>query len=273
VCNFACQTCWPEASSRVAQYHHQAGLIDIKSVNSNSYDNFDFLLPIKHQIRDVVLLGGEPFYDKSCRKFLTWAQDNLTANIMMFTNGSQIDFDFLKLYPGKLTLIFSIDAVGQPAEYIRFGTDWNQVIKNYQEVKKYTNIDVRVNITCSVYNYAHIKDVIDLLCKDWPNVVSFGTPQHSYLTEVVIPKEFRPELVIRLGKAIEKIQQTSIESGQKNNAINALQAIINNLQELDWNQKDHTQLVDFVDRMDRVKNISVKDYCSFLSRMLAQKVA
>jgi sulfatase maturation enzyme AslB (radical SAM superfamily) len=219
------------------------------------------------------LLGGEPFYDKSCRKFLTWAQDNLTANIMMFTNGSQIDFDFLKLYPGKLTLIFSIDAVGKPAEYVRFGTDWGQVIKNYQEVKKYININVRVNITCSVYNYAHIKDVIDLLCEDWPSVVSFGAPRLSYLTEGVIPREFRPELIIGLGKAIKKIQQTNIESGQKSNAIGALQAIINNLQELEWNQKDHTQLVDFIDRMDRVKNIAVKDYCSFLSRMLAQKVA
>jgi sulfatase maturation enzyme AslB (radical SAM superfamily) len=273
VCNFACQTCWPEASSRVAQYHHQAGLIDIKSVISNSYDDFDFLLPIKHRIRDVVLLGGEPFYDKSCRKFLTWAQDNLTANIMMFTNGSQIDFDFLKLYPGKLTLVFSIDAIGRPAEYVRFGTDWGQVLNNYQEVKKYTNIDVRVNITCSVYNYAHIKHVIDLLCQDWPSVVSFGVPHQSYLTEEVIPREFRPELIIGLGKAIEKIQRTHIESGQKSNAINALQAIINNLHELEWNQKGHTQLVDFVDRMDRVKNIAVKDYCSFLSTMLAQKVA
>ena len=32
-CNFACQTCWPAASSRVAQYYNQAGLINIENLN------------------------------------------------------------------------------------------------------------------------------------------------------------------------------------------------------------------------------------------------
>lgn len=273
VCNFACQTCWPEASSRVAQYHHQAGLVDINSVNSNSYDNFDFLLPIKNRIRDVVLLGGEPFYDKSCKKFLTWAKENLTANIMMFTNGSQIDFDFLNSYSGKLTLIFSMDAVGRSAEYIRYGTDWEQVLKNYEEVKKYSNVDVRVNITCSVYNYAYLGNVMDLLCQDWPSVVSFGTPLQPYLLEGTVPLEHRPELIGIIEQAIHRVKQTNIESGQKSNAINALQSHINNLKTLPWQDKEYLQLVDFVQRMDQVKNIAVQDYCGFLSTMLTQKIA
>ena len=81
VCNFSCQTCWPEASSRVSQHHAQAGLIEIKSVNSKQIDNFDFLLPIASRIKDVVLLGGEPFYDPDCKRFLSWAQQNLHSNI------------------------------------------------------------------------------------------------------------------------------------------------------------------------------------------------
>jgi hypothetical protein len=79
VCNFACQTCWPAASSRVAQYHHQAGLVNIKTVNSNSIDDFEFLRPIADRIRNVVLLGGEPFYDPSCGKFLAWADAKSTG--------------------------------------------------------------------------------------------------------------------------------------------------------------------------------------------------
>lgn len=273
VCNFACQTCWPEASSRVAQYHHQAGIIDIKSIDSNNIDNFDFLLPISSRIRDVVLLGGEPFYDKSCKKFLTWAEKHLTANLVMFTNGSQIDFDFLKNYTGKLTLVFSIDAIGRPAEYVRVGTDWEQVLSNYLAVKKLSNVEVRVNITCSVYNYAYINDVIGFLCEDWPSVVSFGVPRPSYLREGSIPNKFRPELINSITQAIKNIQQSNIESGQKSNAVNALTSNINNLEKLDWNQQDYKQLIDFVDRMDRVKNISVHNYCSFLSRMLIKEVA
>jgi organic radical activating enzyme len=117
VCNFACQTCWPAASSRVAEFHSRAGLIDIKNVDSTSLDNFDFLLPIRDRLRDVVLLGGEPFYDKSCLKFLKWAKEHLTANITMFTNGSRIDFDFLNVY-NKQVLTYP-DALFITSDYIK----------------------------------------------------------------------------------------------------------------------------------------------------------
>ena len=268
VCNFACQTCWPAASSRVAEFHSRAGLIDIKSVNSNSFDNFDFLLPITDRIRDVVLLGGEPFYDKSCLKFLSWASDHLTANITMFTNGSKIDFDFLKSYTGRLTLVFSLDAVGRPAEYIRYGTDWVEVMKNYLAVKELSNIEVRVNITCSVYNYLYIEEIIEFLCQDWPSVVSFGTPGSSYLLECAVPPADRQEMIYSLERAINTINKTAIESGQKSNAINALTANITNLKTKDWVEADYQQLCDFVRRMDRVKNINIADYCGALSKVL-----
>ena len=268
VCNFACQTCWPAASTRVAEFHSRAGLIDIDSVDSTSLNNFNFLLPIAARIRDVILLGGEPFYDKSCLKFLSWAQENIKANIVMFTNGSKIDFNFLKSYPGKLTLVFSIDAIGKPAEYIRYGTDWPTVIKNYLAVKELPNIDVRVNITCSVYNYLYIEEVIKLLCLDWPSVVSFGSPHQSYLLESAIPIEHRRDMIDSLERAITIIKQTAIESGQKSNAINALTANITNLKSTPWSEDDYKRLCDFIARMDQVKNIKIADYCVEFSEAL-----
>ena len=268
VCNFACQTCWPAASSRVAEFHSRAGLIDIKSLDSNSFDNFDFLLPVAGRLRDVILLGGEPFYDKSCLKFLKWANENLTANITMFTNGSNIDFDFLKSYPGRLTLVFSLDAVGRPAEYIRFGTNWVEVMKNYLAVKEFPNIEVRVNITCSVYNYLYIEEIIEFLCNDWPSVVSFGTPNDSYLLESAIPVDDRQEMINSLERAINTINNTNIESGQKSNAINALTSNVTNLKTKNWVKSDYQQLCNFVSRMDQVKNINIADYCDALANVL-----
>lgn len=267
-CNFACQTCWPAASSRVAQYHDRAGLVDINSVDSNKLDDFEFLTPIAHRIRDVVLLGGEPFYDKSCRKFLSWAQENLKANLMIFTNGSDIDFDFLQAYRGTVTLIFSLDAVGRPAEYVRFGTVWKEVLDNYMRVKEFNNVDMRVNITCSVYNYIYIKDLIDLLCTDWPSVVSFGTAAQSYLQETVVPMQFRPAIIESLTQAVKKIEETDIEFGQKCNAINALNATINNLEQSTWDQEGHRQFCNVTKKLDAVKDININDYCEFVGQFL-----
>ena len=271
VCNFACQTCWPEASSRVAQFHHQAGLIDIKNLNSESIDNFDFLLPIKHRVKDVILLGGEPFYDKNCLKFLDWALHNLTANITMFTNGSHVDWEWVDNYPGTVTMVFSIDAVGVPAEYIRFGTVWSDVYSNFVQAQKHAKVQLRVNITTSVYNYYYISDVVDLLLNNWPAVVTFGTPSRPHLLESTIPVAQRSSTISKLEQTVNKVQNAQIESGQKANTTNALTAIINNLKTQPWNQAEHGKLCEFIEKMDHVKKIAIRDYCNELWLMLTEQ--
>jgi len=271
VCNFACQTCWPTASSRVAQFHDRAGLIDIKNLNTTAIDNFDFLLPIVSRIKNIVLLGGEPFYDKNCLKFLQWANQHLSANITMFTNGSAVDWAWVDNYSGTITMVFSIDAVGRPAEYIRFGTEWKDVENSLYRAMNHPKIQARVNITTSVYNYYHIVDIIELLVQQWPSVVSFGTPSEAHFLESTIPLTHRQIIVERLVDAISKIQNATIESGQKSNAINALKSIVNNLLEQPWNPKEHQVLCDFVAKMDQVKRINVSDYDDFLSAVLTEQ--
>lgn len=257
VCNFACQTCWPAASSRVAQYYHKAGLIDIKTVNSNSMSDFDFLLPVVDRIRNVVLLGGEPFYDPSCEKFLIWAQQNLQASITMFTNGSHVDWAWVNAYSTQIIMVFSIDAVGQAAEYVRYGTDWPVVLANYYRAQQHPNIELRVNITMSVYNYHLIPAVIDLLTPQWPTVVSFGQPRQTHLTEVAVPLEQRPQLILGLQAAVDQLLTADIASGQQHNAVNAIQSVIANLKQSNFDQAQFSKLKQFVHSMDQVKRINI----------------
>ena len=270
VCNFACQTCWPAASSRVAQFHDRAGLIDIKNVTSNAIENFDFLIPIVSKIKNIVLLGGEPFYDKNCLKFLEWATQHLSANIIMFTNGSAVDWNWVDNYSGMITMVFSIDAVGKPAEYIRFGTEWHVVENNFRRAMSHQKIHTRVNITTSVYNYYYILDVIEYLINKWPSVVSFGSPRESHLLESAVPPQHRAMIAERLHMAIDLLENAQIESGQKSNAINAIKHVINNLAALPWDQKDYHTLCGFVEKMDRVKKINSVDYVDFFDSMLVK---
>lgn len=266
-CNFACQTCWPEASSRVAQYHSQAGLINIKTLDSQRMDDFDFLKPIADRIRDVILLGGEPFYDKNCLKFLDWAGKNLNSHLMLFTNGSVIDREFLHNYAGKLTVIFSLDAVGRPAEYIRYGTVWTEVVENYQAVRAMSKVNVRVNITCSVYNYMHLEPLISWLCEDWPSVVSFGVPHQLYLTEQSVPVHMRSSIKQSLQRAIDSLNTAKIPLDQKSNAINAVNSIIQNLDCVSFSAEHNQYLKDFIEKMDQVKQIRANDYCNWLGSL------
>jgi hypothetical protein len=178
-----------------------------------------------------------------------------------------IDQDFLLTYPGQLTVIFSLDAVGEPAEYIRYGTVWSEVLENYLAVKSMANIEVRVNITCSVYNYMHLEPLIELLCADWPAVVSFGVPHQPYLTEQSIPDHMRDTVMQSLQRVVDRLNTATIPTDQRSNAVNAVNSIIRNLDSVPFDAGQNQQFREFMAQMDRVKQIRAGDYCDFLGRL------
>ena len=274
VCNFACQTCWPAASSRVTAFYQQAGLDVISpdngpSINdTNDIVDYAFLEQIKHRIKDVILLGGEPFYDKNCIAFLQWATKNLSSNITLFTNTSVIREDIINSYPGTLTVVSSLDAVGKPAEYIRFGTEWADIEKNFKKLKEFNNVKNRVNITTSAYNFYYVSDVIEFLLDDWPEVVSFGNPKESKFKEWVVPQHMRKDVIDRLRSVIPKIETANIVLDQKQNAIMNLVSIIKNLEEQPYNKDQHNTLKEFSRKLDSVKRINSADYGSYLKELL-----
>lgn len=263
VCNFACQTCWPTASTRVAKFLHDAKLLDKKTVSTNRISDFSILNPIAKNIKNVVLLGGEPFYDKNCRKFLSWAKDNLDAECTIFTNGSIIDFDFIDQYKGKLTLVFSIDAIGKPIEYIRFGSDWETIKKNYEKCKKIEHIAVRVNITSSIYNVFYLPDLVEFLLEDWPDLVTIDKAKEEEFGLNVIPKVNRKPVIDKLSTILDLMHDDiNIQNHQKTNIINFVNHLIDALTNEEYNSTAHIQLLKFVKAMDKVKNIRAEDYCS-----------
>lgn len=258
-CNFACQTCWPAASSRVSSYHKQAfGTTDIVS---KRYTDYRFLDPIAHRLRDIVLLGGEPFYDKNCAKFLEWLQDKkLDAALTLFTNGSMIDWDFVNNYKGNLTIVVSLDAMGEVAEYIRPGAKWETVRSNYKKLLAIQHINTRVNITVSVYSIPFIGQLLQWLAQDWPEIVSFGTASETHLDLNVVPKTLVDPIVKDLRETIDIINASKIILHQKQNTEAVLLAIINKLLTEDFDSNHHEQFVNYMTKLDMVKNLYGEDY-------------
>jgi sulfatase maturation enzyme AslB (radical SAM superfamily) len=276
VCNFACQTCCPEASSRVADFYRKAKLANVARVVKPSAKLFDFLLPIKQRIKQVILLGGEPFYDPNCLKFLDWAAQNFSSHITMFTNGSMLDWQWLSKYSGSVTLVFSIDAVGKPAEYVRFGTIWKDIEKNFRQARALDNVNIRVNVTTSIYNYFYLYDLINWLILDWPEVVSFNKTEsvsatgidQRILNESLVPLSLRPILIDSLNNSLSALKQANIEIGQSQNAQGAVQAIINQLNVTAFDDKNFAKWKTFVSKMDAVKKINIADFCPELALLL-----
>lgn len=270
-CNFSCQTCWPEASSRVSSHHKQA--FGTEDVVSKRYIDYSILDPVAHRIKDIVLLGGEPFYDKSCLAFLDWLkQKDLDASLFVFTNGSVLDWNFIESYKGKLTIVVSLDAYGPVAEYVRAGTVWSTVKENYIKLMKTPNVETRVNVTTSVYNYPYISELLEWLAKDWPGIVTFGTAHQPYLQEAVVPKHLVNKIADDLEKTSKVIWQSNIPEHQQYNASNALKDIANKLLTLDFDSQLHDQFVNHCTKLDMVKNMFGEDYDSYFEKVKLKNI-
>jgi hypothetical protein len=135
-----------------------------------------------------------------------------------------------------------------------------------------TNIEVRVNITCSVYNYMHLEPLIEFLCEDWPAVVSFGVPHQPYLTEPSVPQHMRPTVTQSLQRVVDRLTTAEIPADQRSNAMNAVNSIIQNLNSVPFNAEHNQYLREFVAKMDQVKQIRAGDYCDWLGA-LQQEIA
>jgi sulfatase maturation enzyme AslB (radical SAM superfamily) len=269
-CNFACQTCWPTASSKVVSFYKKANL-DITGVTNSAIDDFDSLLPLAHRIKQVNLLGGEPFYDKSCKSFLLWAKENLTPSVKlsMFTNGSMIDREFVESCPFPLSIVFSIDAVGKKSEYIRHGSEWDVVVDNYNYCRSLDNIDVGVNITVSIFNILYLSELITFIFNDPPATVTIGQAHQPHYKFTLIPHSNRPAIITDLtGVAIDLLKNTKVTEDQKSNVVNAIKSFINELKSADYDTENFIKWKEFVASMDRVKQAAIADYCPELSSMV-----
>ena len=105
---------------------------------------------------------------------------------------------------------------------------------------------------------------------NWPSVVSFGQPREPHLLESAVPEQYRPQLIAKLQDAVNKIKLSKIEYGQRYNARNAIQSIINNLQSTAWDPLEFEKFKEYVAAMDKVKRIDVADYCPELADMLKE---
>jgi hypothetical protein len=111
--------------------------------------------------------------------------------------------------------------------------------------------------------------VIDLFVDQWPNLITFGPVSETHLNESVIPDQHREPIITKLSNSIDDLSRANIEHGQKHNAINALQSIINNLKSVSFDPVQNQKFKDFVKDMDQVKKINIGEYCPEVARYIA----
>lgn len=158
-CNLGCIMCSPKFSSTLAQELNVGP--EIKLENSKRKKN-----PIVEQLnlnklKRIHFNGGEPLINAEHIKVLKNIPDLSKCKVSYNTNGTKIPSAEVLKYWSKcksVRVFFSIDAVGNAFDYIRWNAKWNEVSDNLKWFidNSPSNVMFGVNTTIGMYNLLEI---------------------------------------------------------------------------------------------------------------------
>ena len=165
ICNLACVTCGPDASTR---WQRELG-IPITPGNPRSIDQS--IIATARKMIGVVICGGEPMLNFSSETML----ENLRfdQNIRVHFNGTVMPRQSFLDKSAQFNYIrycFSIDGVGQRFEYLRWPARWHQVVENILWLVETApaNVEFGVNITISQLNRYYQDEIVDWINQTIP---------------------------------------------------------------------------------------------------------
>ena len=175
-CNLACRMCLPNFSTKVSKVWEIIG----KKQNmepDNILNSPEYILQNRKNIRNIDIIGGEPFYHKRAKdllRALIKSGDNEHITLHIITNATRIDnetIDIIKRFQ-DVVLSISLDGVGAVQEYIRPGCDWDRLVNNIKLLKT-NGISIQVVSTISVLTLLRLQEL-----EDWcaENEIPWGQP-------------------------------------------------------------------------------------------------
>lgn len=272
ICNIKCQYCdhtystsWFSDQKALGMDPSQLRLTS--SFNSNK-DLLDFISRNLSSLESIYMAGGEPLLDKTHEALLEFLIDEDRTDIQLIYNTNLTTLkpfqksiiEYWKEFD-EVILDISIDSHGPRNDYIRHGSDWKKIEKNFLTLSKYKNIVPRVFCTVTVFNALTIVDSI----KYWLSrgltledriIFNFLENPHYYNCQ-----RLDPNTKLNLVKEIQDFSKEIFQNSEFAGAMyltNQLKILINFLQVRDISNEDQN-FSDKCDELDKVRGTSWRD--------------
>ena len=222
LCNMACIMCGPDFSSKWAREYPGEYTKLLKNFKDNNTVKF-IDENIKH-VQEIYFAGGEPlimdehYYilDKLMELGKTDVTLRYNTNFLKTNHKGKDAFDYWKQWKGPIELAPSIDAMGKRAEYIRYGTKWEDVDANLKKAVE-LGLKPRPLITVGVYNMLHLPDLAKYFHSigiDMYNLNMLNTPIEYDCA--MAPNELKEDTLYFLEENFKHIKsETSLERFRK----------------------------------------------------------
>lgn len=210
ICNLKCVTCNPFSSSKWNEdvpafagspFENQYFKNEIKTEWFRSQEFYDELYDKCSDLEEVWINGGEPTLIKEHSYFLErLIQSGRSKNINLHysINLSYMHEHYIELWKGfkNVKLQLSIDDLSERNDYIRYGSEWNIVMKNFERILKERNfLELEICQTVGALNVMNI-NAFKKFALDHKLIVGHNFVHHpEYLSVNLLPKEMKEELM------------------------------------------------------------------------------
>ena len=273
LCNLKCRSCGHIFSSQ--WYQDQAKLAggDWKDRNTvlnyagrTETDMWTQLEPHLDYVEQIYFAGGEPLLMEEHYNILEELvkRKRFDVRLIYNTNFTHTDlkgrsvFEYWKQFK-SVAVGASLDGMGLPAEYIRKGTRWADVVKNRHDmIRTCPEVDFYISPTLSIMNAWHLPD----FHRDWTaaglirvqdlNVNILQDP--TYYRIDIAPREYKAQLEAKYRKHLDWIS----DRDPLQRATQGFESAITFM-----NATDNTQLIDTFWRktheLDSIRNENILD--------------
>lgn len=173
LCNLQCRMCSGKFSSKIAQEEKtlfkNSKYIDLTLADHCIDKVYNFLDKHLDSLENIYFAGGEPLLLESHYKILNLLLENNKSAIDLTynTNLTQLKFKDIRVEDlwkkfSNVNVSASIDATHSRCTYVRHGSDYNIIKKNYNLIKHVVR-NFKITSVISIFN---LFDLIDLQ-KDW----------------------------------------------------------------------------------------------------------
>ena len=265
LCNLKCRMCNPYASNMwVKEWNLVSDALsesEYKRLSSMDWPElektWENLFSIANTVEEIYLTGGEPTIIKEQHRLLDYFIENGTArNIKLKynTNLTNVPKHLLEKWKKfkQIQLNCSIDATGALDRYIRYPSNWNKIVENFEKIRTLENANIEIHCTVQMYNILHLYKFIDWAIP-YGHKIYFNILNHpDELNIKVLPKELKVLAEDRLKR------YTHLEK---------VQGIIDYMWTDDWSDK-YNKFLDYTNALDKSRDESlVKIVPEFLPYM------
>ena len=213
LCNLKCRSCghifssqWYQDQARLAGPEWKEQNTVLNYAGRTETDMWSQLEPHLDYVEQIYFAGGEPLLMEEHYNILEELvkRGRFDVRLIYNTNFTHTDlkgrsvFEYWRQFK-SVAVGASLDGMGAPAEYIRKGTRWYNVVQNrHRMIATCPNVDFYISPTLSILNAWHLPDfhkewvAAGLICAQDLNVNILQDPAHYRID--IAPAEYKQRL-------------------------------------------------------------------------------